>query len=223
VWVVRKEEIKMIPWEIKATELSSCNCAYGCPCQFNALPTHGHCEAMVGLQIHEGYFGDTRLDGMKAVAIMQWPGAVHEGSGKAFIVVDEGADEAQREAILTILSGGETEAGATIFNVFAATYEQVFDPAFAPIDIDIDVDARVGHVRVPGIATSSGRPILNPVTGEPHRARIDLPDGFEYTLAEVGSSTFSTEGPIFMDHEDCYAQFAHLHMNNQGVVRSEAA
>ena len=161
----------MIPWEFKATELSTCNCAYGCPCQFNALPTYGNCEAMVGLQFHEGHFGETSLAGLRAVAIMQWPGPVHEGGGKAFIIIDEAADEAQREALLTILSGGETEPGATIFNVFSATYEEVFDPAFAPIEMEVDVEARRGHVHVEGYAESSGRPILNPVTGEEHRAR----------------------------------------------------
>ncbi len=213
----------MIPWEFKATELSACNCDYGCPCQFNALPTHGQCEAMVGLQFHEGHFGDTDLAGLRAVAIMWWPGPVHGGGGKAFIVIDESADEAQRQALLTILSGGETEPGATIFNVFSATYDEVFEPAFAPIDMVVDVDARTGHVKVPGIGESSARPILNPVTGEEHRARINLPDGFEYTVAEVGSSTFSTTGPISLSNEDSYAQLAHLHMNNQGVVRDQAA
>jgi hypothetical protein len=147
---------------------------------------------MVGLQFHEGHFGDTRLDGLRAVSIMHWPGAVHEGGGKHFIIVDESADEDQRQALLTILSGG-------------------------------DVDARTGHVKVEGLCESSGRPILNPVTGEEHRARIDLPNGFEYSLAEIGSSTFHTNGPIELSNEDSYAQFAHLHMNNQGVVRSAAA
>jgi hypothetical protein len=36
--------------------------AYGCPCQFNALPTHGNCEAVAGMQIDQGYHGDTPLD-----------------------------------------------------------------------------------------------------------------------------------------------------------------
>jgi hypothetical protein len=178
---------------------------------------------MVGLQFHEGHFGDTRLDGLRAVSIMHWPGAVHEGGGKHFIIVDESADEDQRQALLTILSGGETEMGATIFNVFSATYDQVFDPVYQHIDMAVDVDARTGHVKVEGLCESSGRPILNPVTGEEHRARIDLPNGFEYSLAEIGSSTFHTNGPIELSNEDSYAQFAHLHMNNQGVVRSAAA
>ncbi|MDH3768606.1 MAG: DUF1326 domain-containing protein, partial [Gammaproteobacteria bacterium] len=84
----------MTPWEIQADELVTCNCAYGCPCQFNALPTHGNCEAMAGFQIHKGHYGDTRLDGLRAVGVLWWPGAIHEGHGKAFIIVDERADEA---------------------------------------------------------------------------------------------------------------------------------
>jgi hypothetical protein len=31
----------MVEWEIHGMEFGSCNCAYGCPCQFNALPWLG--------------------------------------------------------------------------------------------------------------------------------------------------------------------------------------
>jgi len=213
----------MIPWEVQADELVACNCAYGCPCQFNALPTHGNCEAMAGFQIKQGYFGDTRLDGLHAVGIMQWPGPIHEGRGKVFTIIDERADETQRQALLTILSGEETDPGATVWNVFAATMEEAFKPVFKTIEIEIDVEARVGRVFVEGLAESSGEPIRNPVSGEPQRARIDLPNGFEYNLAEMGSSTFKTTGPIAMSFKDRYAQFAHIHLNNHGIVKSAAA
>ncbi len=35
----------MIDWAIKGREFANCNCSYGCPCQFNALPTDGTCKA----------------------------------------------------------------------------------------------------------------------------------------------------------------------------------
>lgn len=213
----------MIPWELEADEFAACNCNYGCPCQFNALPTYGDCQAVVGLEIKRGHFGETRLDGLRAVAVMQWPGPIHEGGGKAFNIIDERADEAQREALLTIMSGAETDEGATVWNVFAATMEEVFDTAFESIDLAIDVEARTGHVRVDGLVASNGQPIRNPVTGEEHRARINLPDGFEYTVAEMGASTFKATGPIEMDFDDRYAQFAHLHLNNHGQAGSKAA
>ncbi len=208
---------------MKADELVACNCAYGCPCQFNALPTHGNCQALASFEITEGHYGDTRLDGLRTVTALWWPGAIHEGNGKCFVIVDERADEAQRQALLTILSGEDTDPGATVWNVFASTMVEVFDPVFKPIEIEVDVEERVGRVLVDGLAESSGEPIRNPVTGDIHRARIDPPHGFEYGLAEMGSATFKTTGPIEMSFKDCYAQFAHIHLNNHGIVKSAAA
>src|SRR5688572_8400856 len=72
-------EADMIPWEIQGREFVNCNCAYGCPCQFNALPTHGRCEATGAIVIDKGRFGDVSLDGAKIAFVFWWPGAVHEG------------------------------------------------------------------------------------------------------------------------------------------------
>lgn len=208
----------MTPWEIEADEFGGCNCAYGCPCQFNALPTHGNCEAVVGFQIKRGHFGDVPLDGLRAVAVMAWPGAVHEGHGKAFLIIDERASDAQREALLTILSGGETEPGATVWNVYASTIEEAFDPLSKAIEMSVDIDSREGRLSVKGLIEASGVPIRNPVTGHQHRVRIDIPDGFEYRIAEVGSATFKSEGPIPLSHKNTYGQFARIHLNNHGIV-----
>ena len=52
-------------------------------------------------------------------------------------------------------------------------------------------------------------PILNPVTGEKHRARIVLPNGFEYKEAEVGNTVrFEVKAPrkLAMRHQNTYAQ-----------------
>jgi hypothetical protein len=38
------------------------------------------------------------------------------------------------------------------------------------------------------IDESDVKPIKNPATGEEHRARIALPDGFEYKEAEMGNT-----------------------------------
>lgn len=154
--------------------------------------------------------------------MLAWPKAIHEGNGKAFIIVDERADAAQREALLTILTGGETDPGATMWNVFASTMVEVFDPIFKTINIEVDVENRVGKVSVEGLIEISGEPIRNPVTGDAHRARIDLPDVFEYSLAEMGSATGSAQGPIAMSFENSYAQFAHIHLNNHGIVKAAA-
>jgi len=131
----------MTPWEIKAKEFANCNCAYGCPCQFNALPTHGHCEAAVAFEIEQGHYGDVKLDGLRMGGVYQWPGAVHEGRGKCQPFVDERADEKQREALLKIMTGQDTDPMATMFAVYFSTCEKVYDPIFAKIEFDVDVEA----------------------------------------------------------------------------------
>jgi hypothetical protein len=59
-----------VKWSIKAREFANCNCSYGCPCQFNGLPTDGTCRAVVGMQIDTGHHGSTSLDGLKVAAIL---------------------------------------------------------------------------------------------------------------------------------------------------------
>ncbi|HYL90263.1 MAG TPA: DUF1326 domain-containing protein [Burkholderiales bacterium] len=213
----------MTPWEIQGRELINCNCSYGCPCQFNALPTHGFCEAMGAIAIDKGRYGDVRLDGTKLAVVFHWPGAIHEGKGKCQPVVDAGASPAQREALLKIMTGQDTEPFATMFSVFASTLEKAFDPIFTRIDFDVDVEGRRGKVRVEGVFELDGQPIRNPVTGKEHRARIDLPHGFEYEVAEIGSASSRSRGNIAIELKDSYAQFAHLHLNNKGPVRTRAA
>ena len=86
-------------WTIKGREFVNCNCTYGCPCQFDALPTHGFCQAVAGFEIAQGQHGPTKLDGLRFVGIFRWPGAIHEGKGEAAVVVDERATEAQRGSV----------------------------------------------------------------------------------------------------------------------------
>lgn len=213
----------MTPWEIQGRELVNCNCSYGCPCQFNAAPTHGRCEAIGAFAVDRGHYGDVALDGLRAVMVVQWPGPIHEGKGKAQPIIDAAGDQRQRDALLKIVSGEDTDPFATIFAVFATTFDHVFEPVIAPIEFNVDVDARRGTVRVTDVIDVSGQPIRNPKTGKEHRARIELPHGFEYEVAEIGSGSSRSRGPIALNLTETYAQFARLHLNNHGVVRGRTA
>jgi hypothetical protein len=209
-------------WTIKGREFVHCSCNYGCPCQFNARPTQGHCHALSGIDILEGHHGDTKLDGLCIALVLAWPGAIHEGRGQVTPIVDERATSEQRQALLRIMSGEDTESGATFFQVFSTTYEKVHDPVFARIDFEVDVHGRTARLQVPGVVDARGEPILNPVTGEQHRARINLPNGFEYTVAEVGRGWATATGAIALNLENSHAHFAELHMTGKGVVRPAA-
>lgn len=207
-----------VEWKLQGREFIHCNCAYGCPCQFNALPTHGNCHAVGAIDIEDGFHGDTRLDGLRIAMIAAWPGAIHEGGGQCVPIIDERATPQQREALLRIMSGEDTEPGATFFAVFATTFDAVHDPVFTRIDFDLDIDGRTARIVIPGWMDARGEPIRNPVTGDEHYARITLPHGFEYDMCEVGRGWAETTGPIKLSLADSHAHFSRLHMTGAGVV-----
>jgi hypothetical protein len=210
----------MTPWEIKGNELVNCTCEYGCNCQFNALPDKGHCHAVAGIQINEGHYGDVRLDGLRLAAIFKWPGPIHEGNGEAIAFVDASASEDQRDALLKIMTGQDTDPFATMFAVYASTVSTMHPPVFTPIDLELDIEGRRGRISIDDYIDTVGEPIRNPVSGEESRAQIVLPNGFEYSVAEIGSATSRTKGPVVVEIDSKYGQFAHLHLDNHGVVRS---
>lgn len=208
-----------VSWEIKGLSLNTCNCDWGCPCQFNARPTHGHCRAAIAARIDAGHFGEERLDGVHFAGLFAWPGAIHEGGGEMQPILDERASEAQRAAVLTIMRGEETEPGATIFNVFQAVIDTVYEPLVRPIDIEADLEARTGGFTVAGVVEARVEPIRNPITGDPHRARVELPHGFEYKVAEYASSTTRTlNGSIPLEWAQSHAHLQGLHWTPQGPV-----
>jgi hypothetical protein len=171
-------------------------------------------------RIDEGYFNDTRLDGLTWVLLIQWPGEIAEGNGKQQAIIDERADASQREALRKILHGESTAPGATHFFVYNSTMSQVLDTLYKPIELAIDIEARKANLNVPGLVESKGSPIIDPHSGNEARAQINLPHGFEYTVAEMGNATSRTQAGIVMEMSNSYGQFNILHMNQDGVIRS---
>ena len=86
-------------WTIRGVEYANCNCDYGCPCQFSSPTTHGNCEGVITGHIEEGHHDDTRLDGLDWVMMFWWPGEIAEGNGREQMVIDERADDDQREGL----------------------------------------------------------------------------------------------------------------------------
>ena len=208
-----------VQWMIRGTEFANCNCNYGCPCQFGSPTTHGNCEGVISGHIEEGNFGDVRLDGLAFAMLFWWPGEIAAGDGRLQFVIDESASDEQRDGLGQILRGENTAPGATHFFVYNSMASEVLDTVYAPIDLEIDIEARTARLSVAGIVESTGTPIINPHSGEPSRSRINLPNGFEYTVAEMGSGSSKLTAGIELELTDSYGQFSILHMNQDGVIR----
>src|SRR3546814_2984818 len=135
----------MTYWRLKGRELANCNCEYGCNCQFGGLPDKGHCQAVFGMAIDEGSHGDVDLSGLNIAAVFRWPGPIHEGKGECAAFVDERASAEQRDALLTIMTGGDTDPFATVFAVFASTIDTMHAPRFLSIEFEVGVEGRKGR------------------------------------------------------------------------------
>lgn len=206
-------------WSLKGVEIANCNCDLGCPCQFNALPTHGDCRAMTAVRIEEGHSGDVPLDGLAIAFTVAWPGPIHEGGGTWQSIIDEKASPSQRAALADIMLGRNTDPGGSIFQIFQATVTTTLDPLYLPIDVDVDMASRRGRVSIPGLLDTSAGTIRNPITGAEHAVRVTLPGGFEYTEAEYLSGTSRATGAVGLDVAGTHAHIARVHWSDRGVVR----
>jgi hypothetical protein len=207
-----------IEWRIEGPHFINCNCDYGCPCQFVALPTDGTCKAVVGFRIDKGNFGDTRLDGLLAVNTYAWPGAIHEGNGAMQSIIDERADGAQREALTAVLQGEGAEPGSVMLQIYRAMCSTWHEPQFAAIEMEIDMAGRKARLNIPGVAETAVEPLKNPVTGAEHRAQISLPMGKEFRIAEVASGTTKASGVIPLEFARSHAHFADSVLTSSGLA-----
>jgi hypothetical protein len=169
-------------WELKGTVIVACNCDYGCPCNFNALPTKGKCEGTWTWHVERGTFGETSLDDLNFTVCVNWPGAIHEGNGEALILVDERADEAQRNAIETLVGG---DAGGP-WGVLAWTWPTIHGPK--PVTYDLHLDGVKTRVKAGNSYEVVSETIKNPVSGADVHPAATLPEGIVFKEADFGSS-----------------------------------
>lgn len=205
-------------WRMVGDYVKNCNCAPGCPCDFWAPPTHHTCEGMCAMRIREGAFDTTRLDGLIWAATYHWPGPLHEGRGTMQPFVDARASEAQRNALLTIMSG---QAGNAWFQVLASVVTTFHPPQFVPIEFDFDLENRRARVAIAGQFETVSTPIVNLATGDQHRVRVDMPNGMEYFSPEIAATAvLKSTGMIAFDCHASHSSLATVEHTQNGLVRT---
>jgi hypothetical protein len=193
-------------WNMKADYVETCNCDYGCPCNFNGFPTYGSCQDLLLFHIRSGSYGDTRLDGLDFISAAYWPKAIHEGNGTAQLFITNKANEEQRQALVNISSGQAKGDGP--FALFAATYKYFLEPQI--VDIKVSLNGKKSSFSVPGIMDVQTESFTNPVTGEEQDTKIQLPKGFIWKLAEAAKSKIMriTTQSLNFDHSGKSAFYA---------------
>jgi len=204
-------------WRLEGEWIKNCTCAFGCPCDFNARPTHGSCQGLAGMRITKGHFGTTNLDGLSFFVVVSFPGALHEGNGQLQPIIDERASPDQREALFAIMSG-QNSAEGTLFHIFSLIVTKMHDPIFAPVTFEFDKSARLARLVIPGVLETEVEPIKNPVTGAPHHIQVVMPEGFEHHMGEVASANIRSNGAIKFETTGSHSTLANVVQTPEGVA-----
>lgn len=186
-------------WYLKGRGYEFCNCAPGCTCNFSGFPSSsdGSCKTMVGNEILDGVCGDVDLSGLKAIAVIDWPRAIHDGDGKAVFIVEPHTTDEQIACLAQIYTG---ELGGDPWAILGTTFEVV---GLVKAPIRLEGDGINTEMTADGFGRAKGETFKNPVTGEEHRAQIVLPDGFIWSKGDCGVGSFEVEAEgIHLDYTD---------------------
>lgn len=189
-------------WSLKGTVLIACNCAYGCPCNYNARPTTGDCEGGWTWIFETGEVDGVRLDGLGVAVFADWPAAIHEGGGVATAYIDERADDEQRATLTRIARG---EVGGP-WAIFINTYE--LDGPH-PTRFDVTLSEHTSRYEIGEVAKLQMEPIRNPVSGDESYPSVRLPQGLVFNEGYYAtSSTFTVKDGVSYDHSGKNTEYA---------------
>ncbi len=180
-------------WRLEGEWFETCNCEYLCPCiitHMRARPTEGECIVAGVYHIEEGRFGALSLDGLSFVTVIRTPGPMAEGNWTVGAIVDERADDAQREALTAIVSGkagGPPDRLNALMGEFAGV-------EFAPITFELEGLNR--SVEVPGLLDQAVEAVASMAKpGEPiFLDNVAHPAGSRLALAKAARSHLDAFG-----------------------------
>jgi hypothetical protein len=97
-------------WKISGQYYETCNCDFICPClpgQLAVKPPKGACLFAMAFLIDRGQYEKISLDNLGFIVLGMTPEEMGKGNWSVGLVVDEKADQTQRDAITAIVSGAE--------------------------------------------------------------------------------------------------------------------
>ena len=151
--------------------------------------------------IERGHADGVSLAGLGGAVFAKWPGAIHEGGGRATCYIDARGDEAQRAALTRVVRG---EFGGP-WALFIKTYD-LAAPVAAPFDITFAQHhsrATIGDVVELELQT-----IRNPVSKAEVHPEVVLPEGLVVKRGGLAASTvFRVKDALGLDHSGQYAAF----------------
>jgi len=170
-----------VAWQVAGDYFETCNCSFLCPCipsNMTAAPSKGECFVALAFHVDQGRYGATALDGLNFAVIAHTPGAMDQGHWSVGVIVDERANQEQRDALAGIASG---QAGGPMA-ALGPLVERVLGVEAKPITYKKDGMKR--SLSIPGVleqavqgvpsAAKSGEPLYIDNVTHPANGRLAL-------------------------------------------------
>ena len=149
------------------------------------LMDQGWCATSLLLRIREGSYEGVDLAGQNAVVGLHFPGpTLFDANGTGRVYVDEGASEAQQDALETILhgaSGGGIEVPASLLSKWLPTQR---------VSITVTEDDGTVTASLPGIGDMSSRRLVNDLGNKMtmHNSAFSMVFGHEGHVGDLAPS-----------------------------------
>ncbi|MBH61635.1 MAG: hypothetical protein CL569_04135 [Alphaproteobacteria bacterium] len=161
-----RPEDSTTPWRIQGDWWDLCNCGIGCPCLFGENPTLGYCEGVLTYIIREGHHGEVDLGGLTVIFVVHFEGELFEVNREYGVLIDERANEAQREALEIIFTG----LSGSVFGAMRDLRKSLDGIEF--VKIDASQDEEEWKVQVAGLIDGLGGPFRKFLVPDGEACRI---------------------------------------------------
>jgi len=169
-------------WKIGGEYMESCNCDYLCPCIYTnpqAPVTHDQCTSLQVYRIDKGHCGEVGLDGLAFALVIRSGKVMADGNWVLGVVIDEKADQAQRDALGAIASGQAGGIPARIREVLVSDFRGI---ELRPIEFRMDGLKRSASIpgllefAIEGVASraNNGDPLYLDNTSHPANRKLAL-------------------------------------------------
>ena len=180
-------------WTIEGQFAEACSCEFLCPCitsNATAPASNDFCRFAMTYRIDAGRYGAMDLAGVRFAVVAESKAVMSEGDWIMGVIVDDGASDAQADAISAIASG---RAGGPLA-AFAPLVAEFRGVERHPIRVEIDGNRRA--VTIPGILEQTVEGVPSIATGgeclaidnvfHPANKRLNLATALENVIACFG-------------------------------------
>jgi hypothetical protein len=183
-------------YKLEGSLLEVCNCNILCPCWVGEDPDPGTCDSVNSYHIERGVIEGVDVSGRTMSVLVHIPGNVLKGNWKVAIMIDDGASDAQMDAIVSAFSG---KLGGPLADL-AGLIGEVVAVERAPINFDVKegsgtlkvgnlVDAEMAPYRsATGAVTTLNESVFSTIPGSPawvSKASRYVRNGSKYGLADL--------------------------------------